>query len=65
MDQNKIVKFPVWDQETDEIIKMEMDADAYEAMCKAEEEYEQKMKELREYDEQLEREAWQFRRDDD
>lgn len=65
MDQKKVVKFPVWDQETDQIIEMEMDADAYEAMCKAEEEYEQKMKELREYDEQLEREAWQFRRDDD
>ena len=47
--EKKIVKFPVWDLEIDEIIEMEMDADDYEAMCKAEEEARIKQEEMRKH----------------
>lgn len=62
--EKKIVKFPVWDLETDEIIEMEMDADDYEAMCKAEEEASKKQREALDRIYEEDARAWEFSRDD-
>lgn len=43
----KIIKFPVWDLETDEIIEMEMDEESYHAMVAADKEQEELEKEIR------------------
>lgn len=63
-EEKKTVKFPVWDQETDEIIELEMDADDYEAMCKAEDEAYRKLREGMDYAYEQDRAAWEFIRDD-
>ena len=62
--EKKIVKFPVWDLETDEIIEMEMDADDYEAMCKSEDEAEKKREEARQRDREETWESLKYARDD-
>lgn len=59
--EKKIVKIPVWDLETDEIIEMEIDQEALDAMDKADKEAEERMNEALERD----REAWRYVRDDD
>ena len=63
MDPNekKIVKIPVWDLETDEIIEMEIEQDALDAMDAADKEAEERMEEALKRD----REAWRYVRDDD
>lgn len=63
MDPNekKIVKIPVWDLETDEIIEMEIDQEALDAMDAASKEAEERMEEALKRD----REAWRYIRDDD
>lgn len=63
MDQNekKIVKIPVWDLEADEIIEMEIDQEALDAMDAADKEAEERMEEALKRD----REAWRYVRDDD
>lgn len=54
--EKKIVKFPVWDMETDEIIEMEMNEEDYNDMIKAEEEQEKKSKKALESDD----DAWRY-----
>lgn len=63
MDPNekKTVIIPVWDLETDEIIEMEIDQEALDAMDKASLEAEERMEEALRRD----REAWRYARDDD
>lgn len=63
MDPNekKTVKIPVWDLETDEIIEMEIDQEALDAMDAADKEVEERMEEALKRD----REALQYVRDDD
>lgn len=63
--EKKIVTFPVWDLDTNEIIDMEMDADDYEAMCKAEEEASKRQREALDRIYEEERDAWRYARDDD
>lgn len=59
--EKKIVKIPVWDLETDEIIEMEIEQDALDAMDAADKEVEERREEARKQD----REAWRYARDDD
>lgn len=59
--EKKTVIIPVWDLETDEIIEMEIDQEALDAMDKADKEAEERMNEALERD----REAWRYVRDDD
>lgn len=59
--EKKIVKIPVWDLETDEIIEMEIDQEALDAMDKADREAEERLEEALKRD----REAWRYVRDDD
>lgn len=59
--EKKIVKIPVWDLETDEIIEMEIDQEALDAMDEATRKAEERMEEAL----KREREAWRYARDDD
>lgn len=59
--EKKTVIIPVWDLETDEIIEMEIDQEALDAMDKADKEAEERMEEALKRD----REAWRYVRDDD
>lgn len=59
--EKKIVKIPVWDLETDEIIEMEIDQEALDAMDAASKEAEDRREEALKRD----REAWRYVRDDD
>jgi len=63
MDPNekKTVKIPVWDLEVDEIIEMEIDQDALDAMDKADKEAEERYEEACRRD----REELRYVRDDD
>lgn len=60
-EEKKIVKIPVWDIETDEIIEMEIDQEALDAMDAADREVQQRIEE----DLKREMEKFQFVRDDD
>ncbi len=57
----KTVKIPVWDLETDEIIEMEIEQEALDAMDAADKEAEERYEEALKRD----REAWRYVRDDD
>jgi hypothetical protein len=57
----KTVKIPVWDLETDEIIEMEIDQEALDAMDEADREAEERLERALQRD----REAWRYVRDDD
>lgn len=57
--QNKIVKIKVWDQETDEIIEMEIDQEALDAMDQADKEAEERHNRALEE----ERKLWRYVRD--
>lgn len=46
--ENKIVKFIVYNMDTDEYEELEMDADAYQAMCEEEDKYYKEQAELQE-----------------
>lgn len=59
--EKKTVKIPVWDLETDEIIEMEIDQEALDAMDEADREAEERLERALERD----REAWRYVRDDD
>lgn len=59
--EKKIVKIPVWDLETDEIIEMEIEQEALDAMDAADKEAEERYEEALRRD----REAWRYARDDD
>lgn len=63
MDPNekKTVLIPVWDLETDEIIEMEIDQEALDAMDEATRKIEERREEAR----KREREALRYVRDDD
>ena len=58
--EKKIVKIPVWDLETGEIVEMEIDQEALDAMDEADREQEKRLQEA--LDE--ERDAWRYARDD-
>jgi hypothetical protein len=60
-EEKKTVKIPVWDLETDEIIEMEIDQEALDAMDAATEECERRREEAR----KRERELLRYVRDDD
>lgn len=60
-DPKKTVKIPVWDLETDEIIEMEIEQEALDAMDAADKEAEERYEEALKRD----REAWRYVRDDD
>lgn len=60
-DEKKIVKIPVWDLETDEIIEMEIEQEALDAMDEAT----RKIEERREAARKREREELRYVRDDD
>lgn len=60
-EEKKIVKIPVWDIETDEIIEMEIDQETLDAMDAADREVQQRIEE----DLRREMEKFQFVRDDD
>lgn len=62
--QNKTVKFPVWDQETDEIIDLEIDEDSYLAMCEAEKKSQEATRELKEYYDRIDSYAYLFAEDE-
>lgn len=59
--EKKTVKIPVWDLETDEIIEMEIDQEALDAMDEADRKAEERLERALERD----REAWRYVRDDD
>lgn len=59
--EKKVVKIPVWDLETDEIIEMEIEQEALDAMDAADKEAEERYEEALRRD----REAWRYARDDD
>jgi len=59
--EKKIVKIPVWDLETDEIIEMEIEQEALDAMDAADKEAEERHEEALKRD----REARRYVRDDD
>jgi hypothetical protein len=59
--EKKIVKIPVWDLETDEIVEMEIEQEALDAMDAATKEAEERHEEALRRD----REAWRYVRDDD
>lgn len=59
--EKKTVKIPVWDLETDEIIELEIDQEALDAMDEADREAEERLERALERD----REAWRYVRDDD
>jgi hypothetical protein len=59
--EKKTVLIPVWDLETDEIIEMEIDQEALDAMDAATEEIEKRREEAR----RREREELRYVRDDD
>jgi hypothetical protein len=60
-DEKKTVKIPVWDLETDEIIEMEIDQEALDAMDEATRKAEERREEAR----KREREDLRYVRDDD
>jgi hypothetical protein len=63
MEPKKQATFPVWDQETDEIIEMIMDEDDYQAMVEYEEQMEFERKERRERLRKEEHAAFRLDRD--
>lgn len=63
--EKKIVKFPVWDMEIDEIIEMEMDEEDYNAMVEAENQEEKRREECRKRQREEEWENLRWIRDDD
>jgi hypothetical protein len=62
--EKKIVTFPVWDLDTDEIIEMTMDEEDYKAMVAAEEAYDKEQEERRKRRDEEDADAWRYARDD-
>lgn len=61
LNEKKTVKIPVWDLETDEIIEMEIEQEALDAMDEAQREIEERREAAR----RREREELRYVRDDD
>ena len=57
--EDKVI-FLVYDMDTDEYEELEMDKEAYDALCRAEEEHEKKMEEIREREHQETNEAMRY-----
>lgn len=54
--ENKVIKLIVYNMDTDEYEEIEMDADAYQAMCEAEDKYYKEQKDFLEEMYRIERE---------